>query len=124
MKFQFSYIENIFIGRNGLGDKGAASIAHALQQQLEMNDSGPWLKLIDVSSNAIGKEGGRRLIESIRKTSLRKGIQSMGKSVQRLLVSDNRLEKEQEKTLKDLGKIRDLAQLYRKSHSSRIQDKK
>ena len=58
----------------------------------------------------IGKEGGRRLIESLRRAAARRA-QCPGGTLRALVACGNKLEGEQERALGDLARLRDLAKL-------------
>ena len=126
----FAYIEDLRASKNALGDKGAAAIASALQQATSpASGAGVGcpvaLTRLDLSGNLIGREGGRRLIDSLRKASTRSAkLQCPGKTLRTLVVRNNKLEKEQEKTLSDLQKLRELAPLHHGARSATTKPKR
>ena len=108
-------VGDLGLARNGMGDQGAASIACALQQEsVTSSGAGPWLRRLDLRGNVIGKEGGRRLVESLQKASLRKGVAAIGKTLETLEVENNRLDRDHEVALRDLDALRGLAGIARR----------
>lgn len=112
-------VGDLGLARNGMGDQGAASIACALQQEsVTSSGNGPRLRRLDLRDNVIGKEGGRRLVESLQRASLRRGVAAIGKTLEALEVENNRLDRNHEVALRDLDALRGLASIARRNAAS------